>query len=38
VWRSLASSDILPHDKPETRDRKIVKAAEKMFKTYPPRP
>ncbi len=38
VWRSLASSDILPNDKPETRDKKITKSAEKMFKTYPPRP
>ena len=38
VWRSLASSDILPNDKPETREKKIMKTAEKMFKTYPPRP
>jgi Domain of unknown function (DUF4136) len=36
VWRSLASSDIRPNDKPETRDRKITKATEKMFKNYPP--
>ena len=36
VWRSLASSDIRPSDKPESRDRKIAKAMEKMFKNYPP--
>ena len=36
VWRSLASSDITPTDKPETRDNKIAKATEKMFKNYPP--
>jgi hypothetical protein len=36
VWRSLASSDIRPTDKPETRDKKIAKATEKMFKSYPP--
>jgi hypothetical protein len=34
VWRSLASSDIKPTDKPETRDNKIAKATEKMFKNY----
>jgi Domain of unknown function (DUF4136) len=38
VWRSLASSDIRPTDKPESRDRKIAKATEKMFKHYPPKP
>ena len=37
VWRSLASSDIRPTDKPESRDKKIAKAMEKMFKTYPPK-
>ena len=37
VWRSLASSDIRPTDKPETRDKKIAKATEKMFKNYPPK-
>ena len=36
VWRSLASSDIRPNDKPETREKKIRKATEKMFKNYPP--
>jgi hypothetical protein len=38
VWRSLASSDIRPADKPENRDKKIAKATEKMFKNYPPKP
>ena len=38
VWRSLASSDIRPTDKPESRDKKIAKATEKMFKNYPPKP
>ena len=38
VWRSLASSDIRPTDKPESRDKKIAKATEKMFKNYPPTP
>ena len=35
VWRSLASSDIRPTDKPESRDKKVAKATEKMFKHYP---
>ena len=38
VWRSLASSDIRPTDKPESRDKKVAKATEKMFKNYPPKP
>jgi hypothetical protein len=38
VWRSLASSDIRPTDNPESRDKKIAKATEKMFKNYPPKP
>jgi hypothetical protein len=37
MWRSLASSDIRPTDKPESRDKKIAKATEKMFKNYPPK-
>ena len=37
VWRSLASSDIRPTDKPESRDKKIAKATEKMFKNSPPK-
>jgi hypothetical protein len=35
VWRSLASSDIKPTDKPESRDKKIANATKKMFKNYP---
>jgi hypothetical protein len=35
VWRSLASSDVKPTDKPESRDRKVAKATEKMFRNYP---
>jgi hypothetical protein len=34
---SLASSDIRPPDKPESRDKKIAKATAKMFKNYPPK-
>jgi hypothetical protein len=37
VWRSLANSDIRPTDKPESRDKKVAKATEKMFKSYPPK-
>jgi hypothetical protein len=37
VWRSLASSEIRPTDKPESRDKKIAKATRKMFKNYPAR-
>ena len=37
VWRSVAISDIRPTDKPESRDKKIAKATEKMFKHYPPK-
>jgi Domain of unknown function (DUF4136) len=36
VWRGLASSDIRPNDKPESRQKKVTKAAQKMFKHYPP--
>ena len=36
VWRSLASCDIRPNDKPEAREKTITKATEKMFKNYPP--
>jgi hypothetical protein len=37
VWRSLASSDIRPTDKPETREKKIATATQKMFRNYPPK-
>ena len=36
AWRSLASSDIRPTDKPETRDKRNREGMEKMFKNYPP--
>jgi hypothetical protein len=38
VWRGLASSDIKLTDKPENRDKRLMKATEKMFKSYPPKP
>ena len=38
VWRGLASSDIRPGEKPQSRDKKIAKATEKMFRNYPPKP
>ena len=38
VWRSLATSEVTPTDKPETRDKKIAKSTEKMFRNYPPKP
>jgi Domain of unknown function (DUF4136) len=38
VWRGLATSDVSPTDKPESRDKKIAKATAKMFKNYPPKP
>jgi hypothetical protein len=38
VWRSFASSDIRPTDNPESRDKKVARATQKMFKNYPPKP
>jgi Domain of unknown function (DUF4136) len=38
VFRSFANSDVRLSDKPEIRDRKIAKAARKMFQNYPPKP
>jgi hypothetical protein len=38
VFRSFANSDVRLTDKPEIRDRKIAKAAGKMFQNYPPKP
>lgn len=37
VWRSYATSDVTAHDAPEIRDKKIAKAARKIFEHYPPR-
>lgn len=36
VWRGLAERDLDPSAKPEKRDKNINKAAEKIFKHYPP--
>jgi hypothetical protein len=36
VWRGIASGDVDMDAKPERRDRNINKAAEKLFKHYPP--
>jgi hypothetical protein len=38
VWRGLAEHDLDPSAKPEKRERNIAKAAEKIFKNYPPKP
>jgi hypothetical protein len=38
VWRSLATSEVRPTDTPETRDKKVARATEKMFRNYPPKP
>lgn len=36
VWRGIAKKDIDANAKPERRDRNMNKAAEKMFKNFPP--
>ena len=38
VWRGRAERDLDPSAKPEKRDKNINKAAEKIFKHYPPAP
>jgi hypothetical protein len=38
VWRGTASGDINPAAKPETRDKNIARATQKLFKNYPPKP
>jgi len=38
VWRGTASDDIDPNAKPEKREKNINRAAEKLFKNYPPKP
>ena len=38
VWRGSAARDLDPSAKPEKRDKNITKAAEKLFKNYPPKP
>jgi hypothetical protein len=36
VWRGMATKDINPGAKPQQRDKNINRAAEKLFKNYPP--
>ena len=36
VWRGIATKEIDVNDKPEKRDRNITRAAERLFKNYPP--
>jgi hypothetical protein len=38
VWRAMASKDIDPNARPDKRDRNIDKAAETLFRNYPPKP
>lgn len=38
VWRGSAERDVNPGAKPEKREKNITKAAEKIFKNYPPKP
>jgi len=38
VWRGFAERDLNPTANPEKREKNITKAAEKIFKNYPPRP
>ena len=37
VWRGIANRDVNQSTKPEARDKNVTKAAQKMFKNYPPR-
>jgi hypothetical protein len=37
VWRGLASADIDVDAKPEKREKNIHRAAEKLFRNYPPK-
>jgi hypothetical protein len=36
VWRGIASKDLDVNASPEKREKNINKAAEKLFKSYPP--
>jgi len=36
VWRGTATKEINPNAKPEQRDKNINRAAEKLFRNYPP--
>ncbi len=37
VWRGTATKELDPRASPEKREKNINKAAEKLFKAYPPR-
>jgi hypothetical protein len=36
LWRGIATRDVDANASPEKRDKNINKAAEKLFKKYPP--
>jgi hypothetical protein len=38
VWRGLAEQDLNPAASPEKREKNITRAAERIFKNYPPKP
>jgi hypothetical protein len=38
VWRGTAERDLDPAASPKNREKNITKAAEKIFKNYPPKP
>jgi hypothetical protein len=38
VWRGTATKEVDVNAKPDTRDKNINKAADKLFKNYPPKP
>ena len=38
VWRGMATKEIDPYASADTREKNIQKAAEKLFKNYPPKP
>lgn len=37
MWRGVATKDLDPNASPEKREKNINKAAEKLFKNYPPK-
>ena len=38
VWRGTATKEVDVNAKPDARDKNINKAADKLFKNYPPKP
>jgi hypothetical protein len=36
VWRGTATKEVDANASPEKRERNIARAAEKLFKSYPP--